>query len=76
MARNFQTDFLIPAIEGLSKKHALRVSAALAAAICFGMLEAADGNASLQDRASVEAKYADNVRRLKYGGPFGTQAGN
>ena len=65
MARDFQDDFLRPALQGLSKKDAIRVGIALDAAICFGVLEAAAGNPSLQDRAAVEAKYLDNVSRLR-----------
>lgn len=62
--RNFQADFLMPALLGLPKQHIQRVAIALDAAIAFGALEQAQGNGSLQDLAAVEAKYWDNVRRL------------
>lgn len=67
-ARDFRTDFLLPAISGLSRRHAARVAMALDAAIAFGALEHADGNESLQCRELVEAKYRDNVARLGKGG--------
>lgn len=62
--RNFQLDFLAPALSGLSKQQAIRVGMALDAAICFGVLEHAQGNASLGDLAVVEAKYWNVVGRL------------
>jgi hypothetical protein len=64
MKRDFRVDFCLPAIHGLSRAQSQRVSIALDAAICFGVLEAKDGNESMGDRAAVEAKYADCVRRL------------
>ena len=65
MARDFRYDFLIPALRDLSPEQGRQVAIALDAAICFGVLEAMDGSESLQNRALVEAKYADNVARLK-----------
>ena len=64
-ARDFQKDFCGPAIAGLKRKEAQRVGIALDAAIAFGVLEYLDGNSSLQDRQAIEAKYWDNVLRLK-----------
>ncbi len=63
--RNFQTDFLAPALKGLSKREAIKMSIALDAAIAFGALEHASGNESLQDLTLVTTKYWDNVARLK-----------
>ncbi len=67
MPRDFRIDFLVPAISGLSPSQASRVAIALDAAIAFGALEHADGNESLQDRLTVEAKYQNNVARLAQG---------
>ncbi len=46
--RNFGEDFVRPAIAGLNKKAAQRVSVALDCAIAFGALEHAAGNESLE----------------------------
>lgn len=63
--RNFQVDFVFPAIKGLEPEQAQRVAKALDAAICFGVLEHANGNDSLRDLQMVEAKYNSNVAELK-----------
>lgn len=63
--RNFQKDFVMPAIAGLSHKEANRIGLALDCAIAFGALEHASGNESLQNQQQLEAAYWDKVMRLK-----------
>lgn len=65
MERDFQKDFLMPALRGLSHKQQKRVAIALDTAIVFGALEHADGNESLQDQVQVQAKYWQCVEKLK-----------
>jgi hypothetical protein len=64
-SRDFQTDFCMPAIRGLSRKDAQRVAKALDVAIAFGALEHASDNESLQDLRAVEARYWSLVMELK-----------
>lgn len=63
--RDFQTDFCLPAISGLSRRDAQRVGKALDAAIAFGALEHANDNESLQDIRAVEARYWTLIMELK-----------
>ena len=65
MSRDFRTDFLAPAISGLSKSDMTRVALALDCAIAFGALEARDGNESLSGPAdALQAEYLRKVARL------------
>jgi hypothetical protein len=64
VSRDFQNDFLRPAIDGLSVDDQHRIAVALDTAICFGVLEYAGGNSSLQDLKAVAKKYNENVDRL------------
>lgn len=64
MSREFKTDFLEPALVGLNKQESMRVAIALDAAICFGALEHAEGNESMQDLEVIRRKYQENVERL------------
>lgn len=59
------TDFLTPAIRGLSESQQRRIAVAMDCAIAFGAMQHADGNESLQDRAAVQAKYNDNLKKLR-----------
>jgi hypothetical protein len=63
--RNFETDFCLPAIEGLTRTQALRVGKALDAAVCFAILEFNDGNPSLKDIPAVETRYRQLIGELK-----------
>jgi hypothetical protein len=63
--RNFHLDFMLPALEGLSKTNLRRIAIALDAAMAFGALECIDGNTFLTDRAAMEARYWRCVMRLK-----------
>lgn len=63
--RNFQVDFLAPALTGLGSQAASRVGMALDCAIVFGALEGQRGNESLKDNESLERGYWRKVEQLK-----------
>lgn len=62
---NFQTDFCLLAIQGLSVADARRVALALDCAIAFGAAEVHAGNMTLADVEAVRRMYAEKVARLK-----------
>lgn len=65
--RNFQTDFLAPALKNLSPLTQKRIALALDCAIAFGALEAQQGNESLKVGPELERAYAEKVSRLQRG---------
>jgi hypothetical protein len=67
MSRAFRTDFLIPALKGLSPLQQKRVGLALDCAIAFGALEAQQGNESLKDGPELRSQYHLNTKRLQSG---------
>lgn len=67
MSRNFQQDFCIHAIKGLTPLQASRVGLALDCAIAFGALESSQGNESLKDGPELQAAYREKCKRLQSG---------
>lgn len=65
--RNFTTDFLLPALDGLTREQMRRVAVALDTAVLYGALEHAHGNDPLTDLRTIESRYWDNVQRLRTG---------
>lgn len=63
--RDFQKDFLTPALNGLDDGYRTQVSIALDCAIAFGALEAQTGNESLKLSDALENEYWNKVARLK-----------
>lgn len=58
-------EFTALAVQGLNPSQARRVGKALDVAICFGVLEHANGNPSLQDVAQVEAQADLKMNELR-----------
>lgn len=67
VSRNFQADFLMPALKGMSPLQQQRIALALDCAIAFGALEAQQGNESLQDNEALRAAYLEKTVRLQSG---------
>lgn len=65
MSRDFQVDFLMPALRGLTREQQARIAVALDCAIAFGALEHAEGNSSLQSMDIVATEYDKKVARLR-----------
>jgi hypothetical protein len=62
--RDFNTDFLYPALDGIEPARVRQVSVALDCAIAFGALEAQTTNTSLKLSAQLESMYWDKVAQL------------
>jgi len=63
--RNFQQDFLAPALNALGQQNREAIALALDCAIAFGALEGQTANSSLKLSWELESLYWDKVQRLQ-----------